>query len=143
MFQWTVCHASPLYTWVESAMCVWVGSGVSDYWGAVETCTRFTEREIVSKISVLCSPFTHTYTHTQPLTLVPSGQEPDKLLSFFKGTMVVHSSPHPSPHPSPVITPHRITPSQEQQATRLYQVSGSSLEHIKAIEVHTHMRTKF
>ena len=71
--------------------------------------------------------------------LVPSGQEPLQLLSFFKGTMVVHSSPYSSPHPSPLLSsPHRGTSSPGHQTTRLYQVSGSSLEHIKAMEVKLH-----
>ncbi|CAI8021499.1 Villin-1 [Geodia barretti] len=117
MFQWTTCHASPLYTWVETSLCVWVGSRVADYWTAVESCTKHVEKEM-------------------PLMLVPSGQEPLQLLSFFKGTMVVHSSPYSSPHPSPLLSsPHRGTSSPGHQTTRLYQVSGSSLEHIKAMEV--------
>ena len=70
---------------------------------------------------------------SQTLTLVPSGQEPPQLLSFFQGHLVIHRSPHSSPHPSPLLP--RLPPSPHHKATRLYEVSGNSLEHIKAIEV--------
>ena len=177
MFQWTLRHASPLYMWVETAVCVWIGSAVADYWEAVAGCVRHVDRETVRTLSsatvrvpghhllpssslspllpVPPSPYflllLHSLLHPllfplslrppflpspKPLTLVPSGEEPPHLLSFFQGHLVVHNSPHSSPHPSPLLSPHRVTPSPHHKAPRLYQVSGSSLEHIKAVEVH-------
>ena len=53
MFQWTTCHASPLYTWVETSLCVWVGSRVADYWTAVENCTKHVEKETVTSVEPL------------------------------------------------------------------------------------------
>ena len=53
MFQWTTCHASPLYTWVETSLCVWVGSRVADYWTAVESCTKHVEKEMVTSVEPL------------------------------------------------------------------------------------------
>ena len=47
MFQWTLRHASPLYMWIETAVCVWVGSRVADYWAAVDNCGRHVEKEMV------------------------------------------------------------------------------------------------
>ena len=47
MFQWTLRHASPLYMWVETAVCVWVGSRVASYWEAVVSCVSHVDKETV------------------------------------------------------------------------------------------------
>ena len=117
MFQWTVCHASPLYTWVETAMCVWVGSRAGDYWTAVESCRKYTEREIVSDLT-----FSFTLSHFPlfpPASDVGSvGFGTPTTAVFFQGDVggAQFSSFLPSPisprHPSPS---HTLTRGTEDQ----------------------------